>query len=101
MAVITAGDGTPRRTRVAPPVGVPTEDEIRAARRALALHRRRRYPDTAVCGLCGYRWQAGITPSGLPSRGCLRRRHVLDVLDVAGQLDDQGRPTTPAGASTP
>lgn len=78
------------------PAPAPTENQLRAARRAVAQHRRRRYPDTGVCGLCGYRWQAGVSPSGKPYRGCLRRRRALDLLDAGGQLDGRGRPVTPA-----
>ncbi len=68
-----------------------SEYEIRAARRAMALHRRRRYPDTSVCGFCGFRWQVGVTRSGKPASGCPRRRHAVGVLDGAGLVDDQGR----------
>lgn len=81
----------------APVRGVPTKDELRAARRAVALHRRRRYPDNGVCGLCGYRWQVTIAPRGTRYPGCLRRRHALELLDAAGQLDlpDQPGPSDP------
>lgn len=78
----------------------PTDDEIRAARRAVAVHRRRRYPDTAVCGLCGYWWQTSRTRSGKPSAGCARRRRALNVLDAADLLDSQGRLAAPLGRGT-
>ena len=68
-----------------------TEDEIRAARRTVAIHRRRRYPDTTVCGLCGYRWLSAPTAAGKTVTGCLRRRRALDILESAGRLDGQGR----------
>lgn len=81
----------------APPVPAgaepPTDDQLREARRAVARHRRRRYPDTRFCGLCGQRWHVDRTRSGRPARGCTVRRQALDVLEVAGQLDDAGRPT--------
>ncbi|MGH3738935.1 MAG: hypothetical protein ACRDT6_25550 [Micromonosporaceae bacterium] len=71
----------------APVTGVPTKEELRAASRAAALHRRRRYPDTTRCGLCGCRWLVTIGPGGVAYHGCFRRRHALELLDLAGLLD--------------
>lgn len=82
----------PRTRHVPPMIAKPNDVELRAARRAAAQHRRRRYPDTSVCGLCGWRWQLGATRTGKPSRGCFRRRQALEVLDAGGLLDTHGRP---------
>lgn len=71
---------------VLPVIGKPNDDEIRNARRALALHRRREH--TSRCGRCGFRWQIGRTRSGRPAVGCFRRRQALETLDHAGLLGD-------------
>ncbi|WP_412541695.1 hypothetical protein R8Z50_03815 [Longispora sp. K20-0274] len=69
----------------------PGEGRLTDARRILAHHRRRRYPDNGVCGFCAGRWRADRTLTGKPAHGCAPRRRALAVLDAAGQLDDQGR----------
>lgn len=70
----------------------PDPDQIRAARRTVATHRRRRHPDRRACGHCCWPWRIEQTPGGRPSRGCATRRRALDVLDAAGELDALGRP---------
>lgn len=81
-----------------PSTGVPSEEEIQAARRTAAQHRRRRHPDRRCCGFCVRRWEVGQTGTGKPSRGCVHRRQALEVLDVVGQLDELGRPIPGTGA---
>ncbi len=73
----------------------PDDDEIRAARRTAAAHRRRRCPNRRACTACLWPWREGRTGSGRPVRGCTLRRRALDVLDAAGLLDGHGRPTDP------
>lgn len=68
-----------------PVIGEPNDDEIDAARRAVALHRRRSH--TSRCTRCGFRWRVSRTRSGRCSVGCLRRRQAIELLDHAGLLD--------------
>lgn len=88
----------PSQPEPVPPARIPSEEEIRAARRTAAQHRRRRHPDRRCCGSCVRRWEVGETRTGKPSRGCRDRRQALEVLDIAGQLDELGRPVPEAGA---
>lgn len=85
------------RYRTAP--ALPDETEVRAARATVARHRRRRYPDQSACGFCGGPWRSGVTYTGRPVAGCFRRRHAVDVLDVAGWVTADGRLTAPGGVS--
>lgn len=84
-------------TLPAPVVGAPTEAEVLSARRAVAQHRRRRYPDTGQCGYCPQPWRVGETRAGRAVEGCERRREALDVLDAAGLLDTYGTPVEVTG----
>lgn len=69
----------------------PQDLKVTSARRVMAQHRRRRFPDTGWCGFCGRRWIASKTRRGTLTEGCAQRRQAQEVLDVAGQLDKRGR----------